>query len=459
MKKILAILLAISVILSLSACGGGSTSTTGTTTSQEATVAASTQAASSEASSSQASTDTTSVKAGPITVWRAANGDAEQAYIDENFKKMYPNVEVNWVPYPSEDLKTQTRLAIQSGSAPDMYQSNAGSIFDDFYKVGSFMDITPLVESMNLMSRINPDYIKPYTKDGKYFGFPTAALTTWQTLYVNRDLFKKAGVTEDPKTVSDLIAASKKFKSAGIAPIALGDKDGWPAILLMGDFYAQQVTDTSNTDNVKSGKDKFTTNKTIQNAFDAVTKLGQAGVYMSGFASQDHTAAVQTFAAGKAAMLYNGSWWTSITGGTNLGFDLDVIPLPFADGVTEDKAVQMSSDMCYVINPKATDLEACKAVLDFLTCEPTAIFNANNISAFSIYPGSNSKVNLDPVFKNDAIISQFDKPSLSPFFDWVFPTPVTEKLKVLLQQGVAGQITTDKAMEQLQAVMDQNLVK
>lgn len=388
-----------------------------------------------------------------LTIWAYAATDVAKKNF-EGFREAYSDIDVEFTYYPSEDLKTQARLAVDSGTAPDLYQVNSGSMFEDFYNAGALMDLTEIVEEYGLMDRISPDYIKPYTVDGKYYGFPTAPLTTWQNLYVNRDLLREAGVTEDPKNISELITVCDQLNEAGIAPIAIGDKDGWPALLLVGDFFAQQVTDTTITDAIKSGEEKFTTNPEFRKAFETVAQLGQAGAFMPGFTSQDHTAGIQAFAAGKTAMLYNGSWWAGIAGGTDLGFDLDVISLPLIDGLEECKSVQVCSDMGFVINADSSNVENATKFLEYFTREEVSIVQAENSSAFSVYPGANEKVKADPVFQKEAVVGQFDKPALSPLFDWMFPTSVTEVFKVVTQQAAEGKITVDDALEQLQAEMD-----
>jgi len=208
---------------------------------------------------------------------------------------------------------------------------------------------------------------------------------------------------------------------------------------------------------VNSGRAKFTDNQELRKALEAVINLGRSGAYISGFTSMDHTGGIQTFAAGQSAMLYNGSWWTGVSGGTKLGFNLDVITLPFLDGVADNKSVQMSSDMAFAINPKSVQKASVEKFLDYITKEESCILTAEATGGFSIYPGSNAKVKMDPLFLKAPVQNQFSKPSLAPFFDWVFPTPVTELLKVLIHQGVAGSITVDQALVQLQAEMDKNL--
>lgn len=434
MKKILAGLLAATMTISMCACGGGEDS--GAPAKEE----------SKESGESKEEKKT-------LTVWTCA-ASTEEKQVVEDFKKAYPEVDVQFTHYNSQDLITQVSLAVDSGTAPDIFQVNAGSRFQDFYEAGALMDITQIVEDYNLLERTNPDYAKPYMVDGKYFAFPTQPLTTWQTLYINRDLFEQAGITEDPKNISELIEVCDKLNAAGIAPIAMGDKDGWPAILMVGDFFAQQVTDTSICDAIKAGTDKFTTNPEIRKAFETVAELGKAGAFMPGFASQDHTTGIQTFAAGKTAMLYNGSWWVGITGGTDLGFNLDVISLPLMDGLDECKSVQLASDMGFVINSKSDNVEEAAKFLEYYTREEVSIKQAENSAAFAVFPGANEKVELDPAFKKEAILGQFDKPALSPLFDWMFPTSVTEVFKVVLQQAAEGKITVDDALSQLQVEMD-----
>ena len=393
-----------------------------------------------------------------LTAWFTGDGAERDfgAYV-RNFANLNPEFNLAVTFYPSEDLKTQQRLAVDSGSAPDMFYINAGTMYSDFQRIGALADITPLVNKLNLISRINPDYIKPYTTNGRYFAFPGAQLTVWMNLYVNRDLFARAGVNRDPRTMSELITVCNQLRGAGIEPIAIGDKDGWPAILLMGDFFAQQVTNMAVINAVNTGRAKFTDNRELRNALEAVINLGKSGAYMTGFSSMDHTAGIMTFAAGQAAMLYNGSWWTGVAGTTDLGFNLDVITLPLLEGLTDYKSVQMSSDMAYVVNPKSVNKVSVEKFLDYITKEEPSIYKAQEGGGFSIYPGSNAKVKMDPLFQKAPIQDQFSKPSLAPFFDWVFPTPVTELLKVLIQQGVAGSITVDQALAQLQAEMDKNL--
>ena len=68
----------------------------------------------------------------------------------------------------------------------------------------------------------------PCSVDGKVYGMPFSILPGG--IYYSKDLFAQAGITDDRRRRSTSSSdAVDKLKAAGIAPIALGAKDAWPA--------------------------------------------------------------------------------------------------------------------------------------------------------------------------------------------------------------------------------------
>ena len=63
------------------------------------------------------------------------------------------------------------------------------------------------------------------TIDGKIYGQPVN-MEGYGFAY-NKKLFEKAGITELPKTFSELEAAAKKLKAAGITPFSVGYAEWW----------------------------------------------------------------------------------------------------------------------------------------------------------------------------------------------------------------------------------------
>ncbi len=63
--------------------------------------------------------------------------------------------------------------------------------------------------------------------DGKNYGMPVAVLPSG--IFTSQDVLTAAGVTAAPATITELEAANEKIKATGVAPIAVGAKDAWPA--------------------------------------------------------------------------------------------------------------------------------------------------------------------------------------------------------------------------------------
>jgi raffinose/stachyose/melibiose transport system substrate-binding protein len=391
-----------------------------------------------------------------VSLWAISSGENIESY-EAAFGDIYQDFDYEFTSFADDDLKTQSKIALDSGNVPSTFQVHAGSDFAEFYNSGLLVDITDLIKETGADKKISAGYFGPYSVDGKIYGVPASGITNWQTLYVNKDLFKQAGISEYPRTIPELIETSKILEEAGIAPIAIGNKDEWPAVILFGDYYAQQEEDLGLVNDIMSGKKKFTNSETMKKSLETIVKLGQESCYMPGFSSTDMQTAIQVFAAGKAAMLYCGTWWTGIVGGVDQGFDVDVFQLPLIEGLEDNASVQLCADTAMVFTSD-TSSEAIKSFIEFfITDEFWKAVSIDN-SAYAIIPEVNDMIERDPLFESEPIIRQFDKPVLSPFFDWVFPTEVTSAMKTNFQLAISGTLSVDEALTEIQKVMDQNLV-
>ncbi len=88
----------------------------------------------------------------------------------------------------------------------------------DIFNVGGYTDLNTWADKLEDLSGekwvsdmvdVSKDQI---TKDGKIYGMPMN-LEGYGFVY-NKDLFKKAGITETPKTLTELDAAAKKLQDA-----------------------------------------------------------------------------------------------------------------------------------------------------------------------------------------------------------------------------------------------------
>jgi len=154
-------------------------------------------------------------------------------------------------------------------------------------------------------------------------------------IWYNKKIFADNGVAE-PKTWDDLVATSETLKGKGITPITEGGAQGWPLTRLMG-MYIFRNAGADAMKKVRDGQAKLTDEAYVAGAA-ALAELGAKGLLGEGVGSRETDAAQVQFLTGKAAMMYNGSWFLANTndseqnkiGIENVGF----MPVPAVTGGT-----------------------------------------------------------------------------------------------------------------------------
>ncbi|MFZ1579152.1 MAG: ABC transporter substrate-binding protein, partial [Nostocoides sp.] len=116
------------------------------------------------------------------------------------------------------------------GSPDDVFMWFAGYRMRFFASQGLAGDISDVWSGMQGLN----DALKKSSTgdDGKQYFIPSTYYP-W-ALFYRKSVWEEKGY-EIPKTLDELKTLGAKMKSDGLAPIAFGDKDGWPA---MGTFDA-----------------------------------------------------------------------------------------------------------------------------------------------------------------------------------------------------------------------------
>jgi multiple sugar transport system substrate-binding protein len=117
--------------------------------------------------------------------------------------------------------------AIRSGTAPDVVSSFNSYNVGNYCGTGGWIDLAPYMKKDNIDASMFPSAPRYYTQyNGKRCALPL--LADDYGLYYNKSMFKAAGITHPPKTISELTADAKKLtvrnkdgsiKIAGIDPI------------------------------------------------------------------------------------------------------------------------------------------------------------------------------------------------------------------------------------------------
>ena len=153
-------------------------------------------------------------------------------------------------------------------------------------------------------------------------------LMTWQGnveyFWYHKDMFEKAGITETPQTLEDLLDVCKKLKDAGMTPISAGNYD---MIMRYPAFKAFRLEGNDFIDNARMGKEKFNSETGIATA-QYTQDIAQ--YFSEGWTSSDTTAQMDLFLNSGAAMLYTGTWDTPdlVDDEGNLKDDISMFKLP-----------------------------------------------------------------------------------------------------------------------------------
>jgi len=276
----------------------------------------------------------------PVTIdmWIPFSADHEVAGVQQvfdRFEEQYPWITVNVTTGVEDDQVTLS--AIRAGNPPDAVMSWSLDDLAAFCDTEAWQDLTPYMEASGFDDTQFPPSVARYTGfGGKRCAFPF--LTDATGLYYNQDMFDEAGITEPPKTLSELTQMAKdltvfnadgSIKRAGFVPW-FGYYEMVPLDLSISydaDWYNDDGTSAVGSD--PDWVAMFEWQKELVDFYgaDNLRKFHAAAGNEWGEASQD-------FQRGKIAMMIDGEWRTAfIKNGTP---DLNYGTAPFP--VPDDKA-------------------------------------------------------------------------------------------------------------------------
>jgi multiple sugar transport system substrate-binding protein len=167
-------------------------------------------------------------------------------------------VDVNTVDHNSFQESINSYL---QATPQDVFTWFAGIRMQYFAKKGLIDDIT------DVWDKVGDNYTKAFktasTLDGKQYFVPFLYYP-WAVFY-RKSLFDDNGY-EPPKTLDEYESLCKKMKGDGLVPIAMGQKDGWPAMGTF-DYFNMRTNGYDFHVDLMAGKESWTDAK-VKDAFD-----------------------------------------------------------------------------------------------------------------------------------------------------------------------------------------------
>ncbi|MEU6216275.1 extracellular solute-binding protein [Streptomyces sp. NPDC047022] len=239
---------------------------------------------------------------GPVTItwWDTSNATNEAPTykaLVADFEKANPKIKVKYVDVPFDQAQNKFDTAAGSEGAPDVLRSEVGWT-PAFAKKGYFLPLDG-TEALADQSKFQPSLIKQAQFDGKTYGVPL--VTDTLALVYNKALFKKAGITEAPKTWDELKSDAAKIKDkAGV--------DGyWGSTQA---YYAQSFLYGEGTDTVDATAKKITiASPAAKKAYGTWLSLFSGkGLHQADTTADAYAHIQDAFVNGKVAAIIQGPW-------------------------------------------------------------------------------------------------------------------------------------------------------
>lgn len=324
----------------------------------------------------------TSVGPVELSMWTEFTAGGEATGIDalvSAWNAKSPDMPIKHRPIGNEEFFTVVRTGLSGGEPPDLLQFEGYQQTRDFAAAGQLLDLTSWWnENKSRFDLVEPGEYA-CTFEGKVYCVPYTFLTGWQ-IYYNPEILTVNGI-EIPQTFEDFLAAAEKLKAAGITPIALGNKDGWPGEHWWMAFLVQRCGVDTVYQAIRMEGAKFTDECFVQ-ATNDYQNLATSGYLSEGAASDDYGTSQAVFLSGQAAFFQTGSWFASGWEQTPPPFEVGIMSFPrFKDSPYSGDVIGAITHV-FGIPSNAKNQEAALKALDFLISdEAAAIWAANGNSS------------------------------------------------------------------------------
>jgi multiple sugar transport system substrate-binding protein/raffinose/stachyose/melibiose transport system substrate-binding protein len=281
-----------------------------------------------------------------------------------NFKAVHPDYIVLTNPIGHEEFKTQILIMLAGDQPPDMFSYWAGARVQFVVDAGRLAPLDELWASADLDAVLPASISTGATiyNGQRYlvpFGYHYAGL------FYNKQVFADAGITELPQTWDQFLTVCEQLKAAGVAPIALGSRNRWPAQFWF-DYLLLRTAGPEYRAALMAGEAAYT-DAEVMRAMELWKELVDKGYFYPDANAYDWTDAGDQVAMGEAGMTLMGTWLTGYWDGTVglvPGEDYDVFPFPMIDEGVPNAAVGPVDG--WVLTAKARNPEAAKALMAFL---------------------------------------------------------------------------------------------
>jgi multiple sugar transport system substrate-binding protein len=370
-----------------------------------------------------------------ISFWHYMSGDKEGKYVQQavdEFNLSQDKIYVKAQYLPRTELMKQYTIGAVSNELPDCGMVDNPDL-DSYAAMGVFADITDLFNAWN-EAKFLEGPLNSCKYEGKIYGLPWG--NNCIGLFYNKTLLKKAGVSV-PETWSELESACAKLTSGNVRALAVSAINNEEGTFQYMPWLISAGGSVMHLDSQESKKSLIFLKRLIDKGYISKECINWT-----------QADAEKQFAAGQAAMMINGPWQFSGLESDAPDLDYGVASIPRADN--GKYASVLGGENIAIC--KGAHLQAAWTFLIWITNKENSARICKAIGRYS----PRSDVNTQEMFKDDpnnAVLASLmpDAVSRGPSPHW---PDISEAVYTAVQEGLTGQKTIDKAMNDAQAKID-----
>ena len=241
-----------------------------------------------------------------LTMWNIAveSDSNREAYVNaiKEYQDAHPEVKLTWEPTQNEEYKTKIKAAVTANQMPDIFFTWGGGFLREFVNAGRVYALDTAYA--NFEKDLPKIMLANHTYDGKIYGAPTNY--NFVAMFSNMDILKQVGYDKVPATYDELIACCDALVAKGFIPFGCSGTEPWCVTEYLEPIIQKCVGSDALTD-MYLGKASWNNEGVIKavDYFQAMIKKGYFDPEGTALLNDEIKA---NFAAGKYAFYINGTW-------------------------------------------------------------------------------------------------------------------------------------------------------
>lgn len=263
-----------------------------------------------------------------ITIW-TIHGDTEQALKEvlAKYEEDNPKITFDVTVYKNELYQAAINNALLTDNLPDMFFWWGFSKLERLVDADVIYDISLAIDKKKIGAGIIEGGMEAFTFNNRNYALP---LYGWvASLFCNKTIFEDNGL-DYPRTYDQLLETISKLQEEDITPMLTSVKEGWVSSLYYISLVQGEGTGESILQAVKN-KSLFSSQQFKEAAYK-LYDLVEKKVWQDNYLESDAYNVAYSFAQGEGAMLYYGSWATTLIEGDTSKVANDVLVIPFPNG-------------------------------------------------------------------------------------------------------------------------------